>query len=375
MPVLLVYAGLLVVVAGFVSLLRPISFVGIRKRRTGLVVLVLGMGIAVAGVMWPASLHRAPGPRRRIDEFVPAYQFNEVHSTRIHAPPARVFGAIRSVTPGEIRFFETLMAIRELPSRLLGEGRAPAPIHGYRVEAMERKSLDAHDFTLESGMKKRVAGRRKTIDYVLETGGKPTPAAEILRLHEEAIGRMGGSAVGRAGCCRSTMKLGAEGTEVWVEVDASPDGAGYRLTIVGSGEARSASTHPLLDLLTRSGFLVLADDPDREIVLGNLMQFSTSPGGAPASRITDPPGFRAFDAPGFAKVAANFIVEDVGGGWCRVTTETRIFTTDPPSRRAFAAYWRVIYPGSATIRRTWLMAIKRRAEGSPGGADAGVRLR
>ncbi len=45
-----------------------------------------------------------------------------------------------------------------------------------------------------------------------------------------------------------------------------------------------------------------------------------------------------------------------------LTTETRVFATDSRARRRFAVYWRVIYPGSALIRRSWLDAIKRRAE-------------
>ena len=64
----------------------------------------------------------------------------------------------------------------------------------------------------------------------------------------------------------------------------------------------------------------------------------------------------------------NFRMEDEGGGWTRLTTETRIYATDASARRRFAAYWRLIYPGSALIRRTWLRAIRERAEG-PVSAD------
>jgi len=38
-----------------------------------------------------------------------------------------------------------------------------------------------------------------------------------------------------------------------------------------------------------------------------------------------------------------------------------------PLRMRFAAYWRVIYPGSALIRVMWLRAIKQRAEAASGG--------
>jgi hypothetical protein len=59
----------------------------------------------------------------------------------------------------------------------------------------------------------------------------------------------------------------------------------------------------------------------------------------------------------------NFRVDRDGAGGCTLSTETRVFATDPASRRHFAAYWRVIYPGSALIRRMWLRAIRLRAEG------------
>jgi hypothetical protein len=35
---------------------------------------------------------------------------------------------------------------------------------------------------------------------------------------------------------------------------------------------------------------------------------------------------------------------------------------DAAARRKFGAYWLVICPGSALIRRMWLRAIERRAE-------------
>jgi hypothetical protein len=58
----------------------------------------------------------------------------------------------------------------------------------------------------------------------------------------------------------------------------------------------------------------------------------------------------------------NFRLRDEGGGWVRLTTETRVFALDASARKRFAAYWRVIFPGSAFIRRMWLDAVKRRAE-------------
>lgn len=48
----------------------------------------------------------------------------------------------------------------------------------------------------------------------------------------------------------------------------------------------------------------------------------------------------------------------------RLRTQTRVDATSPDAASRFALYWRAIYPGSALIRRMWLAAIRRRAEGS-----------
>jgi uncharacterized low-complexity protein len=51
----------------------------------------------------------------------------------------------------------------------------------------------------------------------------------------------------------------------------------------------------------------------------------------------------------FVLAAINFRVSASGPGVFLVSTETRVFATDASALRKFAAYWRVIYPGSALI--------------------------
>ncbi|HEX9893457.1 MAG TPA: hypothetical protein VGA78_06015 [Gemmatimonadales bacterium] len=114
---------------------------------------------------------------------------------------------------------------------------------------------------------------------------------------------------------------------------------------------------PLLKVATRSGFMLLANQEDREIVLGTVVLMP--PGGR---RPENPDQFTTLSEPGYGKAALNFHWEPTGTGGCIVTTETRVFATDPEARRTFGKYWRVIYPGSALIRRMWLRAVKRRAE-------------
>lgn len=120
---------------------------------------------------------------------------------------------------------------------------------------------------------------------------------------------------------------------------------------------------PVLDVAARTSFLVLAEDPDREIVLGTLV--AAPPGWRPSGKPT-PDDFKALfvttNHPGFAPAAMNFRIVDAGPTTCTLTTETRVYATDALTGRRFARYWRVIYPGSALIRRMWLRAIARRAE-------------
>lgn len=113
----------------------------------------------------------------------------------------------------------------------------------------------------------------------------------------------------------------------------------------------------LLDGFRRGGFVDLHETPD-EVVFGGIGRFWQPAGGL---RRVDPADFRDFAEPGFAKAAFNFQVER-NDGRTRLTTETRIATTDEHAQRRFGRYWRVIHPGSALIRVAWLRAIRRRAE-------------
>jgi hypothetical protein len=115
-----------------------------------------------------------------------------------------------------------------------------------------------------------------------------------------------------------------------------------------------------LDEIVESGFVVLAEEPDCELVLGIVGKFWQLSSGV--HRI-EPDQFTGFDEPGFAKAAWNFVVVERAGGGSTVTTETRIACTDAEARRKFGWYWRLIGPFSALIRRVLLRSIQRDAEG------------
>jgi hypothetical protein len=230
----LLYLGLIGAVAGAVSLLKPLRFLGIRNRKRGLPVLGLGLVAFTAGVYLPVRETRVANVLTRLDEFEPVFQFSEFHAIAVSAPKGRVYAAIRTVRPEEIRFFKTLMRIRF--------AGAWAPEHG-----------------------------------------------------------------------------------------------------------------PMLDSFTSGGFELLAEDPGREIVIGRA-------GGGRVARKLSAAEFKAFQQTPLIKIAMNFRIEGVDASHCVVSTETRVYAVGRDALHGFAAYWRMIYPGSALIRRMWLRAIKLRAE-------------
>lgn len=112
----------------------------------------------------------------------------------------------------------------------------------------------------------------------------------------------------------------------------------------------------MIDVATHSTFVLLADDAPRELVVGTIV------GAPPGMRPPLTPEFFKKPLPeGFALATMNFLVTPNGPSHSLLSTETRVFASGSSARRRFAAYWRIIYPGSAIIRRMWLHAIQRRA--------------
>ena len=113
---------------------------------------------------------------------------------------------------------------------------------------------------------------------------------------------------------------------------------------------------PILQTALRTGFVPLADDPGKEVVIGLVM----SPllmGWKPTSN-----QFQKLEGPLLVKATMNFRMDPIDGHHCRLSTETRMYGSDRDALHLFAMYWRVIYPGSAFIRRMWLRGIRLRAE-------------
>lgn len=114
---------------------------------------------------------------------------------------------------------------------------------------------------------------------------------------------------------------------------------------------RASPRGPIWTSLQAQGFRL--HDPETLVLIGRPW----SPrGGTRAGE-----DFVHFAEPGYAKLALDLRALPDGNG-ARLETETRVFLTDAPARRRFAAYWLAIRPFSGLTRRLWLRAAKRRAE-------------
>jgi hypothetical protein len=122
---------------------------------------------------------------------------------------------------------------------------------------------------------------------------------------------------------------------------------------------------PLLEQMLASGFVLLAEEANREIVLGAVGQF-WKPFGQPLA-LANPQEFLVFDRPDYAKGTMSMSVEnDTAKGQVIVSTETRVFVPCSSTRSKMRAYWLLIKPGRGLIRSMWLRAIKCRAERQEG---------
>jgi len=124
--VLLVDLGIVGILAGVISLVKPLRFLGIRSRLMGVSAIAASLVLILAGMFTPAPLQHAAEAHTDLDRAMPDWQFSERHSTTIRATPERVYQAIKAVPANDILFFRTLIWIRRF-GRPLPPGILNAP--------------------------------------------------------------------------------------------------------------------------------------------------------------------------------------------------------------------------------------------------------
>lgn len=103
----LVDSGLLLFLMGCVSLIHPLTGLGVSSRSCAALVLTAGLLVMVVGMILPATEKRSISSATQLDYFVPIYQFQKFHWLTIIGNADQVYRAVKS-TAGEIPLFHTL---------------------------------------------------------------------------------------------------------------------------------------------------------------------------------------------------------------------------------------------------------------------------
>lgn len=131
-----------------------------------------------------------------------------------------------------------------------------------------------------------------------------------------------------------------------------------RARVLRSDAAQTALPRQLVPALTEIGWGLLAEETGRELVFGGV----TKPWEADPTFIgLGPDAFRAFNEPGFVKIAFTLRV-DPAGERSIARTETRVTTTDATARKRFRLYWAAFSAGIVVVRKILLRSIRTDAE-------------
>ncbi|MEV6327834.1 hypothetical protein [Streptomyces sp. NPDC051909] len=113
----------------------------------------------------------------------------------------------------------------------------------------------------------------------------------------------------------------------------------------------------------------LGENPGREIAFGAVGKVWKP---TIEWRRVEPGEFAGFEEPGWAKMAAAFVVHPYGARRSLLTYEARTACTDPESTARFGRYWTLVSPGVGIVLRGALRTIEAAAEAGEAG-DAGER--
>jgi hypothetical protein len=132
-----------------------------------------------------------------------------------------------------------------------------------------------------------------------------------------------------------------------------------RESIMRSHPTRQVERASFIVQMQDIGWGVLAEVPDREIVMGAV----TQPWMADVVfRALPPAEFTAFHEPDYVKIAWTLRADPRGPDESVFRTETRVVATDPVARAKFRRYWAFVSPGIIMIRWLSLGPVKADAE-------------
>jgi len=132
-----------------------------------------------------------------------------------------------------------------------------------------------------------------------------------------------------------------------------------REILLGADADKASRIRGLVALTKELGWVVLADVPGHEIVMGAV----TRPWEAHVVfRGIPPEEFATFNEPGYAKIVWNLRADAIDPTRSIARSETRAIATDASARRKFCWYWSRFSVGIFLIREVSMRLVKKEAE-------------
>jgi hypothetical protein len=132
-----------------------------------------------------------------------------------------------------------------------------------------------------------------------------------------------------------------------------------REVLLGADPDTTSRPRGLLAFTKSLGWGVLAEVPDREIVMGAVTQpwFANV-----VFRSLSPDEFARFNEPDYVKIVWTLRADPTGAARSIFRTETRAVATDAAARAKFRRYWSLLSPGISLIRWASLKPVRQHAE-------------
>ena len=134
----------------------------------------------------------------------------------------------------------------------------------------------------------------------------------------------------------------------------------------GRRPARNRVAGDLRQRLRGTGFVILGEVPDEELVIGVAGQFWRPDGGRCLDLTAD--DFGGFSRSGYARAALNFKLRTDFPEHSVLSTQTRIKCFGRAALWKFRLYWSVVGPFSGLIRKAILKQVKIESESKAAGS-------
>jgi hypothetical protein len=113
-PSYLFWTGVIVLIIGLISIIRPLRCFFIFNRKIAFIVFCCGLLLSLSVMFWPVQTFHSEKRQQHLDEIMPEYSFKEYHQTIVHASPKKVMELVQTVSISDIPSIHCIVRLREI---------------------------------------------------------------------------------------------------------------------------------------------------------------------------------------------------------------------------------------------------------------------